>query len=295
LAQTVGAVLAVLSVAVAFAATHAGPSTTDALPRRLSKRPGNVTARVLVVEYHHIAKGKGILYRSPGEFRRDLHTLHDMGFRPITAKQYVTGKFSLPPGASPVVMTFDDSNPSQFRYLPDGRIDPDCAVGIWREFAQKHPDFPLRGTFYVLPNRMFDQPGHERRKIEYLHARGCEIGNHTTGHRSLGAIGREAVKREIAGGIDALRQLGITEPVTLAYPYGVPPRDASILNGFIYRKRRYKLAGSFLAAAAPAPSPHGKRFWPHRLPRVQACSVPWGLDFWIHRIRTGQTAIYTVP
>ncbi|MDX2065197.1 MAG: polysaccharide deacetylase family protein [Fimbriimonadaceae bacterium] len=268
---------------------------TDSRPARLSKRPGNVRARVLVVEYHHVSAGKGILYRSPAEFRRDLRTLYVLGFRPITARQYVTGKFSLPPGASPVVMTFDDSNPSQFRYLPDGKVDPNCAVGIWHEFERKYPDFPLRGTFYVLPNRLFDQPGYERRKIAYLRSRGCEIGNHTSGHRSLGAIGRLAAMREIAGGIDALRRFGVTEPVTLAYPYGVPPRDASILNGFTYAKRRYAIAGSFVAAAAPAPSPHGKRFWPHRLPRVQACSVPWGLDFWMDRIRTGQTAIYTVP
>ena len=41
-----------------------------------------------------------------------------------------------------VVLTFDDSSIGQFRYLEDGTIDPDSAMGILLDFAEAHPDFP---------------------------------------------------------------------------------------------------------------------------------------------------------
>ena len=66
----------------------------------------------------------------------------------MTASALVTGKIDLPRGATPVVLTFDDSTRSQAALLPDGRIDPDSAVGIMLEFASDHPDFglPARST-----------------------------------------------------------------------------------------------------------------------------------------------------
>ena len=68
---------------------------------------------------------------------------------PVTASALVMGRIDLPRGASPVVLTFDDSATSQAALLEDGRIDPDSAVGIMLEFARDHPDFRPAGTFYV--------------------------------------------------------------------------------------------------------------------------------------------------
>ena len=65
----------------------------------------------------------------------------------------VSGDFDLPAGLSPVVITFDDASPGQFRYIEDKgqlKVDPRSAVGIWDAFAAKHPEWKGRGTFCVL-------------------------------------------------------------------------------------------------------------------------------------------------
>jgi len=54
----------------------------------------------------------------------------------------------------------DDAAPTQFQIRADGTIDPHSAVGI---LARLHPpairNFPIRGTFYVLPPIMWAQRG----------------------------------------------------------------------------------------------------------------------------------------
>jgi hypothetical protein len=106
---------------------------------------------VLIVEFHRLAKQDARWDRSVEGFRNDLARLYRMGFRPVTLSLYVSGRMELLPGASPVVITFDDSHPSQLRFLPDGQLDPECAVGVWRAFASQHQGFPIRATFFVLP------------------------------------------------------------------------------------------------------------------------------------------------
>ena len=41
-----------------------------------------------------------------------------------------------------MVMTFDDATNNQITFLPDGRVDPKTAVGIFEDFAAQHPGFP---------------------------------------------------------------------------------------------------------------------------------------------------------
>ena len=77
------------------------------------------------------------------KFKQDLQLLYEKGFRPVTMSEYLDNKIDIAPGASPVVITFDDSDPSQFTLLPDGRPSANCAIGIWHAFAQKYPDFPI--------------------------------------------------------------------------------------------------------------------------------------------------------
>ena len=58
---------------------------------------------------------------------------------------------------SPVILTFDDALRGQFNYTADGKIDPDCAVGILDDFHAQHPDWPLKGTFFVLTDCRDDE------------------------------------------------------------------------------------------------------------------------------------------
>jgi hypothetical protein len=79
----------------------------------------------------------------------------------------------LPVGTTPIVLTFDDSSPGQFRYIQQNgvlAIDPKSAIGILEAFTREHPDFGRAATFFVLPaadppNRLFNQlawEGHKR-------------------------------------------------------------------------------------------------------------------------------------
>lgn len=133
--------------------------TTSVINSEGTARPdyqqtGNELGEVLVLEYHLIGYPEGDWRRTPENFRKDLEALYQGGYYPINLRDLVAKDFAVPKGKTPVVLTFDDSSEGQFRIIPDGkgwRLDPECAVGIMLEFSRKHPDFPARGTFFVLP------------------------------------------------------------------------------------------------------------------------------------------------
>ncbi|MEJ5170252.1 MAG: polysaccharide deacetylase family protein [Fimbriimonadales bacterium] len=243
---------------------------------------------VLIVEYHRIAKNEARWDRSVAAFRKDLERLYRMGFLPVTLTQYLDDRMDLPPGASPVVFTFDDSHPSQLRFLDDGSIDPNCAVGIWQAFAREHPDFPVRATFFVLPPSPWGQPRQVAAKLKLLQQLGCEVGSHTYSHANLGKLSPSQAEAELvrsSGWIE--REFG-RRPEAIALPYGVSPKDPSLL-----RKAGFRCA--LLVGAGPAPSPDDPKRNLLRLPRVQAIDGPYGLTDWLDRIEAGKVKPYVAP
>src|SRR2546421_12573124 len=160
----------------------------------------------MILEYHKIDYPEERWTRTPENFRRDLETLHTKGYRLINLGDLLDGSIKLPAGTTPVVLTFDDSSPGQFRYIEANgsvQIDPKSGVGVLEAFIAEKPDFGRGGTFYVLPgaskpNRLFNQPEHEGRKLQYLVSHGYEIGNHTLWHANLGKYGEAVVRVQIA-------------------------------------------------------------------------------------------------
>src|SRR5476649_947128 len=69
-----------------------GPKT------RVSNKPANTNGSVFVVEYHHIRKGKGDMFRTADAFRKDLEHMYEQGFRPVLASEYLSNKMDLAPG-----------------------------------------------------------------------------------------------------------------------------------------------------------------------------------------------------
>jgi hypothetical protein len=278
-------------VAKTTAPPPSAPETTTPKPppaARVTNRVTNEKGQVLVVEYHHIAKGKGDMFRTPEEFRGDLERLYKMGFRPCTVTDYLDGKFPIPPGASPAVFTFDDSNPSQFQMKDDGTVDPNCAIGIWMDFAKTHPDFPVRGTFYVLPDVMWAQPKMRERKVAMLKELGCEMGSHTVTHPILKRLSDEKVKEELAGAIDHLEKMGTPSPVSIALPFGVSPKNTALLREFEHGGKTYRMKAAFLVGANPAPAPTNPKLNRYRIPRIQAYNGPYGLGYWLDRVEKGE-------
>lgn len=262
--------------------------------KRVSKRKGNTTGKVIIAEYHRIVPKETRWDRSIKKFKEDLQLLYERGFRPVTLSEYLDDKMDLPPGASPVVMTFDDSDPTQFKLLPDGTIDPDCAVGIWKAFADKYPDFPVKGTFYVLPNGPFGQKAMREKKLKMLKEWGSELASHTWSHKSLAKLTDEQIKAELAKSIDWIRELGF-EPRHLALPFGVMPKNRALLRGFEYKGRNYRFDSVALAGAGPALAPTDERLDPYRLPRVQGMDLDLGLRYWLEMERKEKVALYVQP
>ena len=260
--------------------------------RRVSNREPNLKGRVFVVEYHHVAEGVGDYFRSPKAFRFDLKRLYDRGFRPCTVSEYLSGNYPMGPGATPVVFTFDDSHPDQLQLLPDGSVDPNCAVGIWMDFAKTHPDFPVKATFYVIPDTFFGQSRFRDKKIAILKSLGSELGSHTLTHPFLRRVPDLKVKKELAGAIDRLEAMGAELPVSLALPYGSSPKNRSLLKMFKFRGKIYRTKATFLAGANPAPVPGTPGFDAQRIPRIQAYGGPYGLAYWLKLADEGQVNLY---
>ncbi len=136
--------------------------------------PPNELGRIMILEYHKIDYPEERWTRTPENFRRDLETLYARGYRLVSLGDLLDGRLAVPAGTTPVVLTFDDSSPGQFRYLEQNgtlEIDPKSAVGILEAFLRERPDFGRGATFFVLPaanppNRLFNQPAPAGKKLQ---------------------------------------------------------------------------------------------------------------------------------
>lgn len=257
----------------------------------VSARAPNSQGDVLIVEYHKVAKEEARWDRSIARFKSDLARYYRMGFRPVTLGDYVHNRMDLPKGASPLVITFDDSHISQYRILDDGQVDPDCAIGIWVAFAKDHPDFPVKATFFVLPSVPWGQKASLATKIKQLKDWGCELGSHTMTHPKLSSLSEKMVKLELSQAIDFVSSLG-GNCEAIALPYGVSPKDTKLLSGFQLNGRSYGHKAALLVGANPAPSPDSIKRNLMRLPRIQCIEGPYGITDWLDRIQAGSVQVY---
>ena len=249
----------------------------------------NELGRVMILEYHKIDYPEERWTRTPENFRRDLETLYAKGYRLINLGDLLDRKIKIPAGTTPVVLTFDDSSPGQFRYIEANgsvQIDPKSAIGILETFIAEKPDFGRGGTFYVLPgaskpNRLFNQPEYEAKKLLFLVNHGYEIGNHTLWHANLGKYPEATVRAQVAEAqVWIQRHVPDYKTRTLALPHGVYPPDVNwVLNGTA-KGTTYSHDAVLMVAGGPAPSPFSRAFDPVRLPRIQA--VERDLGYWLN-------------
>lgn len=238
----------------------------------------NEMGRVMILEYHLIQPAETRWGRSIANFKHDLDLLYQTGFRPIGMADYLDGKISLPVGTKPFILTFDDSSDGQFRYLnKNGRpeIDPDCAVGILLSFHTAHPDFELKGIFFVLPgakepHKLFGQPEYEAQKLKQLVALGFEIGNHTLWHADLAKYGAAVVQEQLARAVEAIQKMVPGYRMrALALPLGDYPKDPQLAVAGSYRGISYHNEAILMVSGPAALSPFSIRRDLIHLPRIQ--------------------------
>jgi len=245
---------------------------------------------IMVLEYHAIGQSEDRWKRTSDNFRRDLEYLLQHGYYPVNLIDVARGNLShVPRGRRPVVLTFDDSSAKQFRYLEDGSVDSDCAVGIMLAMHEKYgADWPLRATFFVLLNDadepgppLFRQPELAQQKLRALVEWGMEVGSHTINHIALSELSPEEIAWELAVSQHRIQALVPGYEVrSLALPYGAYPEDRSLL-----REGRSETAGlsyhyeAAVRVGGPASaSPFSESFDPLYIPRVQAFQE--NLDHW---------------
>jgi hypothetical protein len=85
-------------------------------------------------------------------FENLLETLYNEGYRLISMRDFIDHNISVPVGMKPMVFTFDDGSSGQYNLINDNgklAVNPMSAVGIMIKFNEKHPDFGLKGIFYL--------------------------------------------------------------------------------------------------------------------------------------------------
>lgn len=266
-----------------------GAGGTDGGPR--AELPPNELGRVPVLEYHLIGTENSRWTVTPERLRADLELLWSRGYRPVSLQELADRSFQLPAGRSPVVVTFDDASPGQFRYREQGaelEVDPASAVGIWLEFGRTHPGWRNRAVFCVLSGAeagraFFGDKGIEGQKTEWRHRKiaflveqGFEICNHTLWHATLSKVTDAQVQEQIAR-----LQLAVDSASpgyrirSFALPLGVWPKNRELARQGSWtdpatgRRIEYQHDVVLLVAGGPARSPHDPQFDPMVLPRVQ--------------------------
>jgi peptidoglycan/xylan/chitin deacetylase (PgdA/CDA1 family) len=283
--------LAVLFVVPFLALFALGAAPGPATPIAIPTYSPNMLGDVLVLEYHAIGRPEGRWTRTPENLRRDLEYLLTHGYYPVNLIDVVRRNLGrVPAGRRPVVLTFDDSSAGHFRYLEDGSVDPNCAVGILLALHEQYgDDWPLRATFFVLLNNaespgapLFRQPDSAAQKVRALVEWGMEVGSHTIHHTSLGAAGAETVRWELAVSQQRIEALAPGYRVrSFSVPYGNYPRDVALLREGYSESAgiAYQYEAAVKVGAGPAPSPYSSRFDPFRIPRVQA--IQSQLNYWL--------------
>lgn len=247
------------------------------VPLELKEKEPNELGEIMILMYHDIGHPEGEWRRTPENFRRDLETLYEKGFRVVSLTDAISGNIDIPAGTSPVVLTFDDGHKSHFNYIEDNgdlQKDPECAVYIMEQFYQENPDFGLGGTFYVYYPHPFRESEHIKKKFDYLVEQGFEIGNHTYGHANLSNVSTQEAQRELALHVKETQQfLEGYDVNSLALPYGSYPEDSSIALEGSYNGIDYQHKAVLLVGSNPAPSPFHKGFDASRLPRIRASEM----------------------
>ena len=241
----------------------------------------NEAGLTMVLEYHRVG---GDPYFAPDwtistqEFRAELEYLYKNDYYPVNFRDLLESNLDVPAGKTPVVLTFDDSSDTQFTMVKkNGKWvpDPAGAVGILTGFHRRHEDWPMKGTFFVLPaanapNNLFGQPKLSRKKLEYLVNTGIEVGTHTLYHADLATSTPAMVREQLALSLVEIRKrLPDYKVVSLSVPFGEYPQDESLLRSGSWEGKKYVLEGAADVAGGASYPPWDRRFDPYRVPRIQ--------------------------
>ena len=193
----------------------------------------NSKNKVFIVTYHKIGNEDTEYTRSRESFRNDLNLFFSKGFVPISVLEFASGKFEIPQDKKPILLTFDDSSISQMEYTPEGKLDPNCGLGILEEFIKSHPQFRRKAVFFITPgakspNDLFGQKKFTKSKLEFLYANGYEVENHTLWHANLKKYSAKIEEQVVKANLELQKYFPEKKMEFLALPFGIYPPEKEI-------------------------------------------------------------------
>ncbi|MDQ2586531.1 polysaccharide deacetylase family protein [Saccharothrix yanglingensis] len=279
-------------------ATAAQPPTPSPSAPDPASVGANELGQVPVLMYHRLTDQPTSVYdRTPAAFRAELERLAAEGYVSVTTTEYATGRIDIPAGKHPVVLTFDDGDPTQFALGPDGRPVPGTAVATLLDVAARNPGFRPVASLYVnaAPFGSPDGGG----VLPWLRDHGFEIGNHTQTHTNLAGADDTGVQEAIALGQREIQRAVPDLVVTsLALPFGAAPANAALAARGAFDGASYDHACVLLVGSNPAPSPFAPDFNPLATPRIRSQDATgqeaeYGSTAWLDKLAATPTARYT--
>lgn len=263
----------------------------------------NESGQIMVVMFHNFVetypKGTNEYTTTFSEFEELLSELYEKNYRLVNLADMINNDIDVPAGCIPIVFTFDDGTAGEFNLVQkDGKLiaNPKSAVGIIEAFNEKHPDFGVKGTFFVnLGVSTFKGEGTMSERLNYLIEKGFEIGNHTKTHVSLPDVKTSQKMLEEVGGNQKLMEEIVPGYKFTAFslPFGNAAQDLKdlVIKGN-YEGTEYEHKSIMLVGANPAPSPVSTKFNPLALPRVRSTGmkkVDCDLAWWLESLNKGNS------
>jgi hypothetical protein len=134
----------------------------------------------------------------------------------------------------PVILAFDGGLPGQYHILSSGNTDPNCAVSILESMNADHPDWPLKGAFFInaqdaIDKKAFGEASTSDYKIEHLGADGFDMGCALP--PNAGSMPAATERKLLALSISALQLAGKAAASPPLYvPAGQYPKDLDLLK-----------------------------------------------------------------
>jgi hypothetical protein len=265
-----------------------GPSAAQVAKDRAAIRRANEAGEIPALAYHRVG---GDLSFAPDftisarQLRRELEYLRGRNYYPVNFRDLVRGRLDIPAGKTPVILTFDDSSDSQFTFVRhSGRLvpDPGGAAGVLLDFHARHPDWPLRGTFFALPGanaptNLFGQPRLAAPRASLPARPRLRAGPPHALHANLATVSETEVVRQLALNVAALAHFTWRRDfTTLAVPYGVYPENEALLRAGRSGVESDRIEGvaEFEYTGVRAHPPWTRGFDPIHIPRIPTGEDP---------------------
>lgn len=264
----------------------------------------NEAGQIMVVMFHNFVeaypKGNNEYTTTFQEFEKLLGDLYEKKYRLVSLTDMINNNIDVPAGCIPMVFTFDDGTGGQLSLIEqDGKLtaNPKSAVGIMEAFNRQHPDFGLKGTFYVNLGlkTTFKGAGTLADRLNYLIEKGFEIGNHTKDHVSLPKIKTVQEMLEQVGGNQALMNEIVPGYTfnSFSLPFGNASKDLKeyVIKGN-YQGTEYRHLAIVHVGSGPVVSPVSPKFDPLAMPRVRSTGqkkVECDLDWWLEELGKGSS------